>query len=422
MNPASGAETGTSLAHVPALDGVRGIAILLVMQVHVALVAPYMLRWQDRDTVAYHFVHAGKGLWIGVDLFFVLSGFLITSILLRSVDTDGGLRTFYARRFLRIVPLYVVFLAVLLYVLPLILELDGISAVFDFEPRYQPSLWLFASNFPWSFVATEGASGPVHLWSIAVEEQFYLLWPFVVLALNPRTLARVCLGLAMFAFIIRVAIVATGDVVFTESSTYHLPFARMDPLVLGAFLACILPRHQSAGYRSIAAGVAAVGAIIIIAIWVPSDGLDVLQLETRTIGFSAVAMLFAGSLYLVLTAPSASAVQRLLSAAPLRFAGKYSYAAYLFHLPLFALLADEINDRGGLGKFADSFLPAILAFEVAAIVLTFALAWLSWRLLEHPVLSLKRHFPYRSRPAPTSARPATAPPALPAHEGGLTVD
>jgi peptidoglycan/LPS O-acetylase OafA/YrhL len=160
---------------VPALDGVRGLAALLVMIFHFG-----RAEVPGRGAAAVGFF-AQFG-WGGVDLFFVLSGFLICGILLDTRDRPGFLRTFYTRRALRIFPLYFAFLAAYIFVIAP--RLPGAS---DIEVR-QRWLWLYVSNFD---VAAHGwysggGSHANHLWSLAIEEQFYLLAPFAVLALSRR--------------------------------------------------------------------------------------------------------------------------------------------------------------------------------------------------------------------------------------------
>jgi peptidoglycan/LPS O-acetylase OafA/YrhL len=184
---AAGAGAIAEREHIPALDGLRGIAILLVVP-HNADVFSHSAAWLWPFALV---AHAG---WLGVQLFFVLSGFLITRNLIDSRDAPNYLRAFFGRRVLRIFPLYFATLFLCLVLLPHIV---------DFAPgtlashRHQLGLWTFTINWVQPFGAD--VSGFSHFWSLAVEEQFYLVWPFVVLAAAGTRLFRICIVLAAVA-------------------------------------------------------------------------------------------------------------------------------------------------------------------------------------------------------------------------------
>src|SRR4051812_8053988 len=177
--------------HFPGLDGLRGLAILMVMILHFGGTTEQGMSglnlWFSRIT--------GAG-WCGVDLFFVLSGFLITGILYDAKGTPGGLRNFYARRVLRIFPLYYATLIVLFVILPLLAP--GPNPGLDKVALHQGWLWLYLSNFAAVFIGDHTfAAGLVqagHFWSLAIEEQFYLVWPLIVLTLRRETLINICVA------------------------------------------------------------------------------------------------------------------------------------------------------------------------------------------------------------------------------------
>src|SRR5258706_13600578 len=172
----------------PGLDCLRGLAILMVMMVHFGGTTdhgiPGAALWFSRLT--------GAG-WCGVDLFFVLSGFLITGILYDAKGAPGGLRTFYARRVLRIFPLYYGTLVVLFVILPLLAP--GPNPGLEKVAQQQGWLWLYFSNFAAVFIGDHTFAGGLvqagHFWSLAIEEQFYLVWPLVVLTLRRGTLLHI---------------------------------------------------------------------------------------------------------------------------------------------------------------------------------------------------------------------------------------
>jgi peptidoglycan/LPS O-acetylase OafA/YrhL len=181
-------------AHIPALDGLRGIAILLVIP-HNADIFSQSAPWLWPIALV---AHAG---WIGVQLFFVLSGFLITRNLLDTRRDANYLRSFYVRRALRIFPLYFLTLFVGLVVLPHVVQFSPGALA---SHHNQVWLWTFLSN--WAQPYGLEVSGFSHFWSLAVEEQFYLVWPFVVLFAAGTRLFWVSVVVALAAFVSRVVL------------------------------------------------------------------------------------------------------------------------------------------------------------------------------------------------------------------------
>ena len=172
---------------IPALDGVRGLAILAVLA-HQLCLDGYPM-----NSTVKHLLLPFEAGWIGVQLFFVLSGFLITGVLLETRHAQNYWSSFFMRRSLRIFPLYYVLLLVTFVVVP---RLVDVSAATLAEHGNAAWYWLYASNWmvlgPVKEVETLG-----HCWSLAVEEQFYLLWPFVVRMFGNRGLARACVAVAV---------------------------------------------------------------------------------------------------------------------------------------------------------------------------------------------------------------------------------
>ncbi len=172
--------------HLPALDGLRGIAVMMVMVHHLFLTKVYPV--PERVEML---VHSG---WMGVDLFFVLSGFLITGILLDAKHGPHRFINFYMRRVLRIFPLYYGVLAFFLIFLPLLSVMLGggpsflRSMVAELDPIrvHQWRLWLYLQNFGGSWKLFN------HFWSLAVEEHFYLFWPAVIFFTSERGALRAC--------------------------------------------------------------------------------------------------------------------------------------------------------------------------------------------------------------------------------------
>ena len=177
---------------LPTLDGVRGLAILLV------LAHNYLLLESPSGIAGYMTERVLNAGWVGVQLFFVLSGFLITWGLLESRDTENYFRNFYARRVLRIFPLYYLMLILTFLVLP---ALNFYPKTIADDAPCQWWLWLFLSN--WSQPYGICGNSLPHFWSLAVEEQFYLVWPLAVRYTQPRQLIRLSFGLFLTSFAVR---------------------------------------------------------------------------------------------------------------------------------------------------------------------------------------------------------------------------
>jgi peptidoglycan/LPS O-acetylase OafA/YrhL len=334
--------------------------------------------------------------WTGVDLFFVLSGFLITGIL---YDAKGGrhyYRNFYVRRTLRIFPLYYAFVFFTLNLAPWLwpgTEMSRVATRAN-EEHGQLWYWLYLSNV--HFVQEEGFTQPnlAVTWSLAIEEQFYLVWPLVVAALGRRILMWTCGGLVAAALATRVALVVSGA---DATAPYLLPFCRMDALAAGAFVALALRDARDAEtLRGWAPFVAFAAAAIFLVGWYAEDPFDNeawAEPGMQTAGYTLLALGFGSVLALVASDP-VPGLSRVLSAPVLRTFGKYSYALYLFHIPVRRFIRDEYFPVADFPSWMGSPLPGQMLFYVAATAPAFLLAWLSWHVLEQRALALKRFFPY----------------------------
>jgi peptidoglycan/LPS O-acetylase OafA/YrhL len=388
-----------SLDRIPALDGVRGVAILLVFSHHVAelfTVSNIPLQWIQE--VAF------SG-WTGVDLFFVLSGFLITGILWDTRTGAAYFRNFYARRTIRIFPLYYATLAVLFIVVPAIRH-----------------FWLwYCAYFVDVLNAWQGRFVfAAHFWTLAVEEHFYLLWPILVYKLARRTLISTSLFLTVAALVLRLAMTLGGA---TPMAIYVLTPCRMDGLALGAFLALTLrgPNGLQTLVR-LARVVLPISAAAWIAIMCVKGRWSQYGLIPQTAGY-LVSEMFYGSV--LVFALASSRLAAIMSARPLRFIGKISYALYVFHVFIIAWAA-QFFALGATADYSIVFslaahlmagrpLPVTLllwldalAYIVLASGLCVGAALLSWHLLELPCLRLRRLFPYARKDA--AGRPSETQP------------
>jgi peptidoglycan/LPS O-acetylase OafA/YrhL len=361
------------------LDGMRGLAIIMVLAVHSFIYTGTSPLGRAIDTAA----RAG---WVGITLFFVLSGFLITGILLDSSERPHYLRDFYARRALRIFPLYFAFLAVYLFVVPFIPYASDRLA----QPATSVYYWTYLANMQEWLSGVPTVRNPLGpLWSLAVEEQIYFLWPFLIVLFR-RGLPALWLTLAVASFAFRAWTRLTAQSI--EASYAWAP-ANVEAFAAGALVAWLL-RHHHARLESWAPSAAVISGLGVATLWIVLGHFNFWSapVQILTVGTSAAVLFFAASIGVAVTTSESSLFNRLLRLSSLRVFGKYSYAIYLFHSPIMELLWPV--QRAGAVVFAMS----VTACSLAA-------AFVSWHVWEKPFLNLKRHFPSSARPL-TSLRNA----------------
>jgi len=385
-------ERSESVGHVPVLDGLRAVAILGVMLMHFTIVEPRILQASNLpDRVLWQIGLAG---WVGVDLFFVLSGFLITGILLDTKGGEGYFRNFYMRRVLRILPLYYGSLVVLFLVIPMVAP----AIVHDIGrlSHGQVWLWTYLSNIAIGITGSWQAVPPLtgHYWSLAVEEQFYLLWPLVVYSVSRSRLLSVALGLWVGALALRIAMLWLG---VSPTSVFVLTPTRMDGLAAGAAVAT-LARHpggllavRQAIKRALSGG--AVGLALIV---LATGTLGQYDAIMQTAGFTLLSSTFAALLAFLLLAEERSLVHRFLAHPWARHIGMRSYALYVFHP--WALKATARAWKAHLVPLVgDSGMAEQIMFWLVCLAASLAAAEVSWHLLEKRCLALKRFFPRSGR-------------------------
>jgi peptidoglycan/LPS O-acetylase OafA/YrhL len=374
----SGATTGE---RSPVLDGVRGVAILLVLFNHVIIYSGL-----DKSNLIDRALRSmGLAAWLGVDLFFVLSGFLITGILYEAKGSQRYFSSFYGRRALRIFPLYYGFLGLMLLVGPWVLAPDVAATMRATQGWY----WAYLSNID---VALHG--WPPYLgrfWSLAVEEQFYLIWPWIVLACDRRRLMWVCAGCCLVALMLRAAVPYLMEPV----AAYVLLPTRMDTLATGAFVALLMrdPRERE-GLRRWAPVVLVVGVGSLGMLFLARRGLPENDPIVQTLGYTIIAVSCGALIATAVEGAVFTWLRRALCAAPLLFFGKYSYGLYVLHQPIIAGLTAHGLQADAIGRLHGSALPGVLVFGLVSGGLCIAAALLSWHLWEAPFLRLKRYLPY----------------------------
>jgi peptidoglycan/LPS O-acetylase OafA/YrhL len=381
----------------PRLDGVRGIAILLVLLCHLTQfggIAPDG-PWPDRAWRALTLP-----LGFGVDLFFVLSGFLITGILLETRESPGYFRIFYARRFLRIFPLYYGALAAAFLVLPLVPEL-----AVSLEPVRRDAFWYwtYLTNYRFAEVGWPRVPYLGHFWTLAVEEQFYLVWPAVVRFLPRRLLPWLCVTAIVLGTWGRVHSWNLDEPASATLAT-HL---RLDGLAIGALLAWLAREPGGLSrWRRIAAWAGAAAAVVAIVL-IARGGTDGPELAGRAFLQVFQALAFGAFLVLAMTAPRGAALPRVLSSGWLTRLGLYSYSLYVVHAPILVWLGRHDYNAKLLPAVLGSRLPAALVHAAVAGGACVLLAALSYHQFESRFLALKRHVRYaapRRRESPREER------------------
>ena len=368
----------------------RGIAILLVLFLHLGqfghgLPAPTVL--VDRI-----FIRAARTGWMGVDLFFVLSGFLITGILYDTKGSPRYFRQFYARRVLRIFPLYYAALALFLIVLPALRPEHWALKDLRTDAAWY---WTYLYNVKVAFEGFRPSSALGHFWSLAVEEQFYLVWPIVVLWLGRKHLLITCVIAVVGALVFRLVSSSTGYVVLPDVLTP----ARMDALAVGAFIAVVARSPNGLGVMRRWAVPVAVAAALPLAVLLRYN------VALTTVSHTLMALLFGAILVLAITVSPATVLGTTVASPILRFFGRYSYALYVFHHPL--LWFKPAFSLAFVPTVFGSQLPAYLLWLVISIGASVAIALVSWHLLEKQFLKLKQLFPYEPPlELPLSTRPA----------------
>jgi peptidoglycan/LPS O-acetylase OafA/YrhL len=371
---------------LPQLDGIRGIAILGVMLCHYT----YDLPESPPHSALSRTAHALSFGWMGVDLFFVLSGFLIASILIANRGAANYFGAFYARRACRIIPLYAIVLALG------ILTDFSINMGASFPEKAQPISLLWYATFTQN-MAPARLNGPIWFgpsWSLAVEEQFYLIAPIAIWFLSRRNLLVGLVVLAIAAPLLRLAL----HIVLSQSSFAAFAFilpARMDSLIAGVICAWLLSdetvelrvRDNLSRIKSVFLATSGLVAIFIAINWQQQS------LSMDTIGLSVIACC-GGSLLLICILDADGFLTKGMRIPALGWLGRRAYFLYVFH-NVVPYSIFQLFGRSTIASAAD-----VALFGLAMLVL-FAAAELSWRCIEKPLIDFGHRIQYQRLRAET---------------------
>jgi peptidoglycan/LPS O-acetylase OafA/YrhL len=375
-------------AHMVVLDGVRGVAILMVLGVHLIGDSPAYTVLGRAIVKA-----ANYGIW-GVDLFFVLSGFLITGLLYDSKGSSHYFRNFYIRRTLRIFPLYYGVLALLFIVLP-VLPTPYPAGLAE-SARHQGWLWLYASNIYLAIHRTWALPYVGHFWSLAVEEQFYLIWPIVILSFGRRSLLGICVAVTVLALVLRSLLGLAGA---GALAPLVLTPCRFDALCVGGFVALAV---RSVGLERVARAAGMwlgplVCMVLLVSGWIAMRGrLSDMVLPIRG---TLIALVFGALLVVSLAAPADTWWSRLLRSRVLCFLGTRSYGLYVFHgIVAYGMwehpaAVNALSARIGSG-------PAMVVAAVLGAGVSILIAAVSYEVFEKHFLRLKDRLAPSMRKAP----------------------
>lgn len=375
--------------HIPTLDGLRGMAILMVLIAHfngeAILKEFYPLMGPVLTKVALSGLH-------GVDLFFVLSGFLITRILIDTKESPKYFLNFYARRFLRIFPLYYGVLFLIFGILPLIVTFDLAASELSSKQWW---LWAYLSNFPGSNMQWDSSNifKLGHFWSLAVEEHFYIVWPVVILFCGLSRLKKISILLVCVSFSIGLisAFLDNPSLWLINWSTVN----HIGGLALGSL--CALTLHEKGNFKGIVPwakiGLLVFGFLFLLLAFIPRQYFLWIVIRTKIIVSS---FLFVSLLILAVEALPNSLIGRFLTNRIMTRFGQVSYGLYVYHgilRPLF----DQIFPRETLIALLHSPALGIVAYFVLAIGSSFLISLFSWHLYEKQFLKLKKYFAYEKR-------------------------
>ncbi len=371
--------------HIRELDGLRGVAVMLVIAFHAFERAVY---FTDHPVLMFITRLTAPGLF-GVDVFFTLSGFLITLILMRTRGDAGYFRNFYVRRVLRIVPLYLLGVTCIVVFFGPWFDENFNADIF----HALPFMFFYLQNWLMIFGDLPMKEYLGVTWSLAVEEQFYLFWPFMIYFFDREKVLRISLWAIGLSILSRVIAPVFWENTFLLSQFFYFnSFTRFEEILVGAVLAIWLSdeaRRDSIGKYAPLAFV----LLLLVVLWfyvAPIIGIHMPGLLPAIIRYPLITGLTAAMIAIFVTQPEQMFLNRIFRSRILVFFGKYSYSMYLFHMTIAVVLKEVFWDHQFLGW------KAYASYIILVYLLTIMLALLTWHLLEKHMLGLKKYFEYSS--------------------------
>ena len=364
--------------HMAPLDGVRGVAVLMVMALH--FIGNSTPTNQIERIIGYV---VGHGI-LGVDLFFLLSGFLITGILFDTRFSNNFFRNFYARRTLRIFPLYYGTIAATLLVARWVPDSAALGGIRD----DQAWLWLYGANILHAVRGEWSLSYLNHFWSLAIEEHFYFFWPILIWTLrrHPRCLMWTSLGIGIASRFAEVALTRQNEMIGMLTPLH------LQGIAFGSFLALFArsPRGLER-LREWTPRVAVALVTILAGSFVLHRLTEAGQSFLGPLRESLFVLLLACILVRALTAPAGSPVIRFFGSRALTSVGTYSYGLYVFH-HFISYGFISYGTEFVVAEWTKSHAAAVAALALGGSAASFLVAWLSYHIFEKRFLLLRRHF------------------------------
>lgn len=360
-------------AHNPYIDGLRGIAILMVICYH------YF--------TGFYIFDFG---WTGVDLFFVLSGYLLTGRIYPYLNRKKIILKFYVNRFLRIAPLYYTFLIIFFGTI-LFFGSESTIQNFSLYLNHKAAVLAFLTNWLFIFYGTGSADHLSHLWSLAVEEQFYLVFPlFIFIFRNKKALLKAGIIIMLIIFITRILFYLHYSGVQKNLHIYWNTFFRADSFLAGFMLYIAIENGFYKLFSRFAVPVIAV-CIATIAAGCLYYGTMRLNPFFTSGGFLALEIAFASILFLAINERE-NIIKKITHSSFLKATGKISYGMYIFHWPVFLLSFSFINK---LLSYLHLILPASciqIINALVSIIISYAISYVSFRFFESKFLKLKSKY------------------------------
>jgi peptidoglycan/LPS O-acetylase OafA/YrhL len=349
--------------YVKEFDGWRGVGIIFVV-------------------LAHYFPKYLIGSWVFMEMFFVMSGFLITGILLdtkESKTTKTYFKSFILRRVVRVFPLYYLALVILLFMIPHT-WLDT-----SYQKDHQWWYWLYIQNWLFSIEGWPPVKGLSHFWSLAIEEQFYIMWPFVIFLFSKKGLIRFCIFLFFFSLIFRNTGTEFG---FVQPFQYVNTFARMEGIVLGALIA-ILVRTNKDLLERYTYPVTVIAGALSVGVFFYAGTMHMEYLYNYMINYTLVDIFFAGLIVMTLCKNELPGLKKIFNIGIIKQLGVMSYCIYIFHLPI-QIISNHLFFDDFMAKTGSENLSKLICVGIA-FVATIPVVYIIHKKVEVPLWKFKKY-------------------------------